>query len=561
MTLLAMNRKLVYLGICLLGLLVFYPALTSYFFADDFAYLAISRHLRNPLSLFNHDHFIGSFYYRPLGMLLWWLSCHLFGTQYFLHNLVNILIHVGSACALFRIFSLVNTNQRLNVLMVLLFLVHPASISTTAWLSDRFDLLATLSILLALYWFLRYRLDGIWRGYYLALAASVLAILSKEQGYLTPLLVTSIALSFRPDATRSWRRTLGEIAPFYGVALAVLGVRFALLRGTEKYLMGDTLPNALVGGVSKWLRMLPDFYVFYTNFARFNVGVYALLIAAILVLAGLGLRALARPGVVNWSAVALGLAIALLPAIVQAPVTHTALTFTPDGSFSFSALANSRYYYLSLAGFALVAQQLLSAACVTFTDAGVRRAVTRLVYCVLAALVMMYAILSYSLCIDWSKLTNSSDRRVIEQVNLAVAQLQLPRRDCKLYILNSYPASTYFREYSDSMIKAFAPTDSQVIHCLVLTEKTPFYQIVLREDLEAMRIAPLQYMTLGGQAIAPTLIDTLAYVFLTIPNADAVSRDANAVFIEFDGTRFVDVSQQVRSGEKKVNFFDDHPRL
>lgn len=554
------KHNLVFLGFFLLGLLVFYPALSSYFFADDFGFLAISRHIRNPLTFFNNDHFPGSFYYRPFGMLSWWLSYKLFGTQYVFHNLLNMLIHIGNAYVLFRIFDLIRTNIKLNILLALLFLVHPLTISTSMWLSDRFDLLATLFILFTIYSFLRYRLEGSRAAYFFALAACILASLSKEIAYFTPLLVTIVAWYIHSNDGRTWRLKLSEIAPFYAAILLIIGARFVLLRGTEKLLLGDNpLSKVLVGGVRHWLHLLPNFYTYYTDFLQWNVVVGVLLLVSILILASLSLRAVFLLRTVSWSEVTLGLTIILIPAILQAPVSFTGLAYNTSGGFDYSNLVGSRFYYLSFVGFLLVAHQLLGAVCSAFINPDTNLIVTRLVYFLLIVQIIAYGVLSHLLGSSWSNLSNGQARRVVEQTSLASEQISLPQKGCKLYILNTPSDSQYFREYSDSILKSIAPQQSRIVHCLVLTEKSPWFQLMLREDMKTMQAAPLRDAIVAGQPFAPTLIDTLAFIYLNVPSSAEISLDTNAVFIEFDGQKYVNVSQQVRFGSKRVNFFSARP--
>lgn len=540
------GHSLVLPGFLLFGLGVFYPALTSYFFKDDFVFLAISRYIHNPLAFFYNDHFPGSFYYRPFGVLSWWLSYKLFGTQYVLHNLVNILIHIANTYILFRIFGLVRANMQLNILLALLFLVHPLTISTSMWLSDRFDLLATLFILSTLYWFLRYRLEGARAAYFLALAACILAALSKELAYFTPFLVTIVAWYAHPATARRWRIKLSEIAPFYGAVLLVFSVRLILLRGTDKLLLGEnSFFTVLAGGVGRWLQQMPDFFIFYTDFAQWGVAGGMLLVADILILAALSLLALFKLHAVNWSMVAVGLTIILATAILQAPVTFNSI--------------GPRFYYLSFIGFLLVAQQFLAVASSVFGNPNTNATAARLVYCLLLAQAIAFGALSHSLCRNWSTLTNGTARKVVEQSSFALESLSLPQNNCKLYILNTPSDSQCFRDFSDSIIKAIAPRQSRVVHCLVLAEKTPWFQLMLREDLETMQTAPLRNALVAGQPFAPTLINNLAFLYLNVPDSVEVALDSNAVFVEFDGRQYVDVSQQVKSGSKKVSFFSDRP--
>ncbi|CAN5150370.1 hypothetical protein BH11PSE11_BH11PSE11_06660 [soil metagenome] len=554
-----LNRNAVLPGFLVVGLLVFYPALSSYFFTDDFGFLAISRYIHNPLSFFTNDHFPGGLYYRPFGLFSWWVTYKLFGTQHELHNLANLLIHVGSTCVLFRIFCLIRDNMRLNILVALLFLVHPLTISTSMWLSDRFDLLATLLILLTIYWYLHYRLDGARHAYFFALSACILASLSKELAYFAPLLVTISAWFGNRITAQTWRARLFEIAPFYAAVLFIFVVRFILLRGAETNLLGEhSLYTVLIGGIGQWCRLLPTYYSSYTDFANWNTGVGILLLLSIAVLAGLSLRAVFKQRTVNWNVLLLGLTIVFVPAILQAPVSFTGLNHNPGGGFDYSNMAGSRFYYLSLVGFLLVVHQFLTAACSMSGTANSNLAVSKLVYSLLALQILAYGVLSHSLGIGWAQLSNGPDRQVAEQTRAALEHQTWPEQGCKLYILNT-PSTRYFREFSDVIVKAIAPQGSRIIHCLVLTEKSPWFQLMLREDEKTMQIAPLLNATVAGHAFVPTYIGNLAFFYLNVPGTPDVAFDQNAVFIEFDGKKYIDVTREIRSGSRKVQFFSARP--
>lgn len=95
-----------------------------------------------------------------------------------------------------------------------LFLMHPLLVSTTLYVVQRMAQLATLFSLLAVLAYVRWRADWIHRsmaahvgGIALVVLATVLAVFSKENGALTPLLVLAVELTAfawpaRGDATR-----------------------------------------------------------------------------------------------------------------------------------------------------------------------------------------------------------------------------------------------------------------------------------------------------------------------------------------------------------------------
>ncbi|MGZ5650555.1 MAG: hypothetical protein ACXWG8_09510, partial [Usitatibacter sp.] len=54
-----------------LGALLAWPLRHGHAYLDDFGFLALGRHIDNPLALLVQDS-IGSFFFRPLSMFLWW---------------------------------------------------------------------------------------------------------------------------------------------------------------------------------------------------------------------------------------------------------------------------------------------------------------------------------------------------------------------------------------------------------------------------------------------------------------------------------------------------------
>ena len=54
-------------------------------------------------------------------------------------------------------------------------------------------------------------------------------------------------------------------------------------------------------------------------------------------------------------------------------------------------------------------------------------------------------------------------------------------------------------------------------------------------------------------------VGNLAVYYLRIPDSDAVRRDPGSRFFEFDGQRFVEVTDAVRDGRRQVRFYDNRP--
>lgn len=538
-----MNKRLVIYGYVLVGMTIFYPALHSFFYADDFALLTIGRYSRNPLSFFIYNHFPGGIYYRPLGMSLWWLSFKLAGACPELQNLINILIHIGNSSILFCILNKFHAKIKLNGLLALIFLVHPLTISTAMWLSDRFDLLATLFIFLSLYTHLHFCRNESRLAYVLSVSACMLAALSKEIAYITPVLIMIISAEDCRGVARSWIQRLRIVAPYFGVVGVVAGVRNLVLRGATLQISSEQILNVIVIGFRQTIRLMPKYYSHFIHGIHWYSGLYILIIATTLVLVVLGLRTLSKPALVSWRIVSCGLAIILLTAILQAPVTYANLTYNSSDSFDIPDMVGSRFYYLSFAGFILVVQQFLS---IPFRVPNMA-SMSNSIYILLIGQGIIFGLLSQSLCRNWSELTNGSLRNAADQAIMAIEQLPLPENNCRLYLLNSPADAPYFKEYSDSIIKAIASQNSRVIHCGIMTEIAPFYQVMLREDRRILKSEEQHNNSIIGQYGTSNII----YVYPNAPNISAIFDDPNALILRFDGQRFVKYTQQVKDGRLK----------
>src|SRR5262245_41392836 len=92
---------------------------------DDFVYLALGRHLGNPLPLLVQDP-LGAYFFRPLVMLLWWLTSDLPGgdaTQY----AIGIALHAANALLLAALARELGLARGPAALGAIAFLVHPTA--------------------------------------------------------------------------------------------------------------------------------------------------------------------------------------------------------------------------------------------------------------------------------------------------------------------------------------------------------------------------------------------------------------------------------------------------
>jgi hypothetical protein len=234
----------------LLLVLIFRAAFGAYFMLDDFGMLAIVRFLDNPFEVFFREHIPGGLYYRPLGMLFWWLSERAFGTSAPPHYLVNVLLHAGVAAALWGLLGRLCGNRWVALVAAAIFVLHPISVGTTLWLSDRFDLLALLFGLLGLRAALAHSCSGSLPSLLATLALLGCSLLSKE----IALACFCAAAVLWLYSGLAWADRLRGCAALLSVALGYVLVRMLVLSnpGAGELLASSSPLQLFFQGMTNW---------------------------------------------------------------------------------------------------------------------------------------------------------------------------------------------------------------------------------------------------------------------------------------------------------------------
>ncbi|HKQ59844.1 MAG TPA: tetratricopeptide repeat protein, partial [Candidatus Polarisedimenticolaceae bacterium] len=155
-------------------------------------------------------------YYRPVQMGLYGLLWAIGGGRPIVFHLMNVALHAAVTALLALWVQRVSGDRRLAWGAALLFAVHPANTETVAWIACVPELTYSLCLLAALGLHVAGRR-------WTALGLFALALLSKE----TALVLIPLVLLFELRSGRPLRAS----ASYAGVALAYLGLRFAVLGG------------------------------------------------------------------------------------------------------------------------------------------------------------------------------------------------------------------------------------------------------------------------------------------------------------------------------------------
>jgi hypothetical protein len=524
---------------------VYWPGVHGFWGRDDYFQLAFARLIGSPWPLFVRDHFpVPGSVFRPLGFASMWLCRALFGIDYEAHAIADLVLHAGVALALFGVLRRAGIARVPALCCTLLFALHPAVIGTALWWSARFDLLATLFVLLAVQAAFAYRDRRRSGALYCALGAALAAMLSKETGLVAVAALSLLWLQWAWSEPAHRAQAL-RAAVLAGVcALVYLGWRWAVLGTPSSGLTGAMpLGSAIAKGVLDWARLAPGYFSFWARldaWQRIALGVALVAVAA----ASVRTLACASPQR-STGPVGSGLCLLLLPALLQAPVSALNAAPLQAGVSAIEAAMQSRLYYLGIAGTALV----LAAALSRIWNAA--NSTTRVaVGLPLALAVLALAAASRD---DARQFAQRSLRisAVAREAAAAVARLDLPPARCHVVFLDVEPAPEWSIYVSmDSVVEALA-ADARVPHCWFHANYATWFHL-LAAPADAADAAPWIPRRVDGDTLPWRRVGDMQIAYLGAP-AQVAPRDLAAMhFLRWRDGRFDDVSADVAAGRLAV---------
>ncbi len=510
---------------------------------DDYGMLAIARFVDMPLQYFVADHIPGSLYYRPIGMLVWWVTERVFGASATLHYVVNLALHAAVGVVLLRVLATAGLHAGLSFLLALAFTLHPVSIGTTAWLSDRFDLLAALFGLLALRAAMLHAGSRRTGAGIVALVWLALALLSKEVAYAFAL---ALFVSWTVGNGGGWRERRCWL-----LALVVLVFVCAALRGfvladagAVKLFKHRSLVETFALGMRGWFHGSLAHLGYWERLGEWKhvtlaIGLVMLAAASLCAVPMAWHRARVR-------LVLVGAVLFVVPALLQLP--HLAVADLRVGPTSDVALLviNSRHFYVSAIGLVLLLAGVLMP--IVSERPGFRIGAVA----AMALLTVSWVGAAQRLAVQHRDETRQQGEQVAA-ANAAIARADLPQ-PCRIFLLGTDDWT--FHWISDEAIKGtIADADfARVSACLIQTEQVPWHHIVPRGSIDVSRIAPLA-LARGLESVESRLrlgsAETLALTF----KAGIDARDVrDALFLVWRDGQFVDAGGEIERGLLRVDF-------
>ena len=529
------------------GLLAMRSALGGAFIFDDYSLLALPRFFDNPLLPFWNEHVEGGLHYRPLGLLLWWVSERLFGANPLPHYLLNAALLAVAVIALWRLLTRICGSELLAFAVALGFAVHPVAVGTSAWLSNRYELLAAIFGLFALEQAWRFRLTRERSALVASLALFALGLCAKEN--TVALISAAFIFWWWPvSAPAAWfRKDQWVCLWLVGLVALWLIVRNAVLEsnGTEVLFNYKSAGDLFRDGMTAWILKLPSYAglaprLGWTTGLMFALGAMAVIVLAV--------RALRSGWSTNRQAVLLsGLSVFAVAAIVQWPRTGLVLMNLEFGANAFLDVLAARYYFMALVGFAIVLVAVLTNKKVV---AGSRRetwlaGLTTLLIVVPLFSVSQHTVRSYrSQTIEQNAMANAAVD--------AIAKINLPIADCQIYLLGTN--NLQFGFYVDTAVKALSKDLSRVETCYIQTENAPWYYLVNTSEIGRSTHPPFSPVRVGKGSIQPIRLGRGALVFVNLAPASQPSLGPGSYFLEWQDGAFVDIGEEFRNGKRSVEF-------
>lgn len=197
-----------------------YPAIRSGFIWDDNLSLYENALVKAPDGLYRFWFTTEAMDYWPLTSTMFWLEWRIWGNNPAPYYVVNIALHALSAIVLWRILNRLGFNSLGALLGGLLFAVHPVTVESVAWVSERKNVLSMALYLLAILAYLRFEDQNRPRWYVFALLAAAAALLAKTSVVALPIVL--LMLSWWRHSGMTWRAVI-YTAPFFLLSL-ILGL-------------------------------------------------------------------------------------------------------------------------------------------------------------------------------------------------------------------------------------------------------------------------------------------------------------------------------------------------
>ncbi|MGD9015558.1 MAG: tetratricopeptide repeat protein, partial [Candidatus Omnitrophota bacterium] len=190
--------------------------------------------------------------YRPLQMLSCMLDYSLWKLDVRGYHLSNILLHILATLSIYWLVNILYNDRFISLVTSSLFIVHPIHTEAISYISGRSDPLSLLFMLLCFVFYIKGVNVNKARFYILSLFSYALALLSRENSLILPILLLLYHYSFKK-----------RIKPTQFLSILSLGLVYIVLRIT---LLKSILPH--ISSCNSVFDRLPGFFVAIASYLK-----------------------------------------------------------------------------------------------------------------------------------------------------------------------------------------------------------------------------------------------------------------------------------------------------
>ena len=243
----------------LLGILVYANAIFHPFVHDDIVFIKENPHIADFdlkkifLNTASPDKEISiiNTYYRPLLEFFYRLPYQFAGLNPYMYHFFNIVIHICNSYLLFLCTNLVLKKKQMYAFIVsVLFLIHPVQTEAVACISGISNLIYVFFCLASFYYYLLYRQinSRSWWLYVMSLITFILALLSKEQSIVLPILIVGYEWCFYyKENAYNKTESIVKVLPFFIISMLYFVFR--------RFFLGISLGGLVPINNELWLRL------------------------------------------------------------------------------------------------------------------------------------------------------------------------------------------------------------------------------------------------------------------------------------------------------------------
>lgn len=179
------------------------------------------------------------YFYRPIQSLTLLADYSIWHLNPFGYHLTNTLLHIFNAILVYFLTNKLFATNKIAIFAGLLFVVHPIYTEAVTYISGRADVLSTFFALISLFLLISFIKTRRWAIYFLSILGFILALLSKENMIIFPLIILLYLILFANSQKN--RNIFIPITPFVLISCIYAALRLTILYPTANYITGTNL--------------------------------------------------------------------------------------------------------------------------------------------------------------------------------------------------------------------------------------------------------------------------------------------------------------------------------